>query len=462
MLKKNQMLEVLTEDLNNLGYAVAHVDGMTVFIGGALDGERVRIKIISVKRSYAIARLEEILAPSPHRIPSVCDARGCGGCAYTCVEYSHELVLKENSVRAAFRRAALPDACVKPVVAVRDERGNAVTSHYRNKAQYPVSMSQDGRCVIGFFAPKSHRVVEAAACPLQPQQFEGIVENLRSYFEESRLSVYDETTGRGLIRHIYLRRAVNGETLLTLVVNGEKLPNEASLVERVCARHPEVVGILLNTNTEATNVICGDSYRTLWGRDYIVDELAGVKLRLAAPAFYQVNHDAAELLYAKAAELAALTGKERVLDLFCGCGSIGLSMAHSAAQIIGVEIVPEAVACATQNALESGIENAIFHCGDAGDTGSLLETAFSEGKPDVVVLDPPRKGCTPELLACLSDADIRRIVYISCNPETLARDAHILIDAGYSMEEVTPFDLFPRTGHVECVTVFELAVRVQN
>ncbi len=452
MLKKNQVLEVVTEDLNNLGFAVTHVEGMAVFISGALDGERVRVKVIAVKRTYAIARTEEILTPAPHRIPPVCPVRSCGGCAYTAVEYAHELEIKRELVRTAFRRAGLPDVAVADTVCVRDEGGSAVTAHYRNKAQYPVAVNEHGEYIIGFYGAKTHRVTEAASCPLQPTEFAAIIETIRTYFMQVRPTVYDETTGQGLIRHIYLRRAaIGGEILLTMVVNGDALPEETAFITAVCEAHPEVVGILLNTNTAATNVICGDTYRTLWGRDYIVDTLAGVRLRLAAPAFYQVNHDAAEQLYAQAASLAALTGEERVLDLFCGCGSIGLSMAHAAREIIGVEIVPEAVACAGLNACESGIENARFYCGDAADIGRLLEAALADGKPDVVVLDPPRKGCAASLLEYLDALGISRIVYISCNPETLARDAALLAARGYIIGTVTPHDLFPRTGHVECV-----------
>ncbi len=457
MLKKNQIIEVVTEDLNNLGFAVAHVEGMTVFISGAIDGEHVRAKIISVKRTYAVARTETLLVPAPHRITPLCRVRGCGGCAYSAVDYAHELVVKRDLVRTAFRRAGLSDVTVAETVAVRDASGAYVTAHYRNKAQYPIAVGEHGEYVIGFYGAKTHHVTEAAGCPLQPMEFGDILSTLRAYFAATHPTVYDETTGQGLLRHIYLRRAtVGGEILLTLVVNGDCLPDEEGLVEAVCTRHPDVVGILLNINREMTNVICGDTYRTLWGRDYIVDTLAGVQLRLAAPAFYQVNHDAAEQLYAHAAHLAALTGRERVLDLFCGCGSIGLSMAHAAREVIGVEIVPEAVKCARLNARESGIENARFYCGDAAETGRLLASAIADGKPDVVVLDPPRKGCAAPLLDYLADLGIGRIVYISCNPETLARDAALLRARGYIIGTVTPHDLFPRTGHVECVTSFAL------
>ncbi len=458
MLRKNQIIEVVTDDLNNLGFAVAHVDGMTVFIGGALDGEHVRAKIITVKRTYAVARLEKILSSAPHRTSPACPAHGCGGCAYTAVDYAHERVVKQGHVKAAFHRIGMSDVHVAETISVRDADGGYVTTHYRNKAQYPIAMSDDGQYTIGFYAPKSHRVIEAGTCPLQPENFAAIVATLRAYFEKERPTVYCEETGEGLLRHIYLRRAADGETLVTLIINGDTLPNEAGLVAAVTTHHPEVVGILVNRNTDATNVICGEHYRTLWGRDYIMDTLAGVRLKLAAPAFYQVNHDAAELLYAHAAHLAALTGGERVFDLFCGVGSIGLSMAHAAGEVIGVEIVPEAVACATENARESGIGNAKFYCGDAADTGRLLADALKGGMPDVVILDPPRKGCASSLLDDLAALGVPRIVYISCNPETLARDAACLVSHGYEIGTVTPFDLFPRTAHVECATVFKLSL----
>ncbi len=455
-MKKNQIIEVVTDDLNNLGFAVAHVDGMAVFVSGAVDGERLRVRIISVKRNYAVARTEELLTPSPHRITPLCPARGCGGCAYGMLDYAHELTLKRRSVLAAFRRVGMPATEVMPVRAVQGEEGY-VTTHYRNKAQYPVTQGADGSYIIGFYGAKSHRVAEAADCPLQPREFAALVETLRGFFETYRIPAYREESGEGLLRHIYLRRAhVNGEILLTLVINGKRMPHETELVACVREAHPAVAGILINVNTEDTNVICGTEYRTLWGRDHIVDELAGVRLRLAAPAFYQVNHDAAELLYAHAAALAELSGSERVLDLFCGCGSIGLSMAHAAREIIGVEIVPEAVECARLNAAESGISNARFFCGDAGDTDLLLKDAIADGVPDVVVLDPPRKGCTPALLEKLAELSVSRIVYISCNAETLARDAKLLCERGYGMSAVTPFDLFPRTSHVECAAVFTL------
>lgn len=457
-MQKNQVLTLDVTDLNNLGFGVAHHEGMTVFVGGAVDGETVRARVILVKRTYAVARVEEILTPAPWRIPDDCPAAGCGGCAYRHVTYPHEAVLKRRAVVAAFRKAGLPETRVAGVVTPSGADGTPCVSGYRNKAQYPIARGADGSYLLGFYGAKTHRVVEAARCPLQDPAFLPILEDLRAYFSEKQLSVWDEERGQGLLRHVYLRRgSESGEILLTLVVGEDRFPEAEGFAARLMERHPSLVGVVLNVNTEVTNVICGDTYRTLAGRGYLVDTLAGVRLRIHPAAFYQVNHAAATLLYAKAAELAHLTGREQLLDLYCGTGSIGLSMAHAAREVIGVELTPEAVECATLNARESGITNARFYQGDAGDARHLLDGIPGGVHPDVVVLDPPRKGSTPELLRYLSDLAVSRIVYVSCNPDTLARDARLLIDLGYRMGEVTPFDLFPRTGHIENVTCFTRA-----
>ena len=454
-MQKNQELILSVTDLNNLGFGVAHHEGMTVFVGGAIDGETVRARVIAVKRTYAVAKALEILTPSPERIPNDCTARGCGGCAYREVTYEHERALKQHYVASVFRKAGLPDARVLPVVTATDADGTPRINGYRNKAQYPIALSPNGDYLFGFYGAKTHRVVEAIDCPLQDPAFAPILRSLRAYFREHRLTVWDETSGQGLLRHVYLRAGEeSGEILLTLVVNGSSLPDEAGLVSYLRARHPALVGILLNENREQTNVVCGKVYRTLWGKDRLTDTLAGVRLAIHPAAFYQVNHAAAMLLYRKAAELAALTGREQVLDLFCGIGSIGLSMAGAAREVIGLEITPEAVVCARENAEASGIKNARFYQGDAGDPGQLLDCVEPPFHPDVVILDPPRKGCAPALLSLLAERGIPRIVYVSCNPDTLARDARLLSDQGYFMSEVSLFDLFPRTGHVESVLCF--------
>ena len=452
MLRKNEIHRITVTDLNHLGFGVGRVDGQVVFVSGAVTGDEAEVRIIAVKKNYAVARTERILRPSPYRVDGGCTVRGCGGCVYRAVTYEYERQVKRRVVENAFRRVGLP-AQVASVQSV------GPCEHYRNKAQYPVAAASDG-LRIGFFGAKSHRVVEAADCRLQPPVFAQIVAALRGFFEERRIPAYDEESHTGLLRHIYLRRAtVTGELLLTLVLNGSALPDEAGLVSCARAAAPALVGILINENTARTNVICGDKYRVLWGRDYMVDELCGVRLRITPAAFYQVNHDAAEALYRRARELAALTGRETLFDLYCGVGSIGLSMADGAAALYGIEISESAVACAKQNARDNGIENAHFFCADAAGAEHILDRAeASLGRaivPDVVLLDPPRKGCEESLLDFICERSPARIVYISCNPETLARDAAYLCARGYGMGEVFPYDLFPRTGHVESVVCFK-------
>ncbi len=446
LLKKNEIHELTVHDLNNLGYGVSRIGGLVTFVHGAVDGDRVRAKLIRVTKDYAVAKAIEILEPSPHRVDDDCTSVGCGGCSYRRVSYAHELALKRETVLSAFRKVGLRDVTVLPTVSAGQTCG------YRNKAQYPIAQGGE----IGFYAPRSHRVVEARHCPLAPPIFGEILETVSAWRDRYGVTAYDEETGKGLLRHIYLRASESErEILVTIVANGRELPHGDALVSALTEGFSGIVGILLNVNRENTNVICGDEYRTLWGRDYITDTLAGVRLRLHPAAFYQVNRASTELLYARAAALADLKGNETLLDLFCGVGSIGLSMAHRVRELIGIEIVESAVLCARENARENGITNAHFYIGDAADTERLLENAERElGRKinaDVVILDPPRKGADETLLRYLAARGIPKIVYISCNPATLARDAATLLSLGYTLSEITPVDLFPRTGHVESV-----------
>ena len=449
-LRKNDVFVAEIVDITNLGFGVAKIDGQVVFVSGTVPGDVARVKIIKSEKSYSVGRAEEILEPSPMRVDNRCQNDACKSCAYKCLSYADEAGLKEESVRQIFKKAGLTDVWVMPIVKSPAECG------YRNKAQYPVARGKGGEYVIGFFAPKSHRVTEAADCPLAPSEFSQILEILRSFFAEKQISVYDEVSGNGLLRHIYLRRGeVSGEILITLVINGDTLPCSDELVKRVTEGFPSVVGILLNVNEKSTNVILGERFITLFGRDYIFDTLGGVKLKITAPSFYQVNHSAAELLYAKAKELAAPTKDDILLDLYCGAGSIGLSMADEAGEVIGIEIVESAVECAKFNAEANGISNASFYAGDASEAARLLAPAekMRGGKilPDIVILDPPRAGTTAELIEHIATLSPRKVVYISCNPQTLARDMVIFKEFGYVGNEVTPFDLFPMTGHVESV-----------
>ena len=449
-LKKNDVFVGEIVDITNLGFGVAKPSGEVVFISGAVTGDIVRAKVIKTSSSYSVGRIEEFIRYSEKRVTTRCKNELCRSCAYKCLDYEYEQGLKEESIRQIFKKSGLEEVKILPLVASPSVRA------YRNKAQYPIARDKNGKYSIGFFAPKSHRVTEAADCPLAPGIFTEILELLRAFFEEHSLSVYDEVSGEGLLRHIYLRRGeVSGEILVTLVINGEELPESWLLIKRICEKFPEIVGILLNVNKKDTNVILGEKFITLFGRGYIFDTLAGVRLKISAPSFYQVNHDCAELLYARAKQLAAPMKDDTVLDLYCGAGSIGLSMAREAGEVIGIEIVESAVECAKFNAKQNGINNAHFYSGDAKDTAKLLLPAERERgekiKPDIVILDPPRAGSEESLLCHIASLSPRKIVYISCNPATLARDMVVLKEFGYVGNEVTPFDLFPATGHVESV-----------
>ncbi len=443
MPKKNSVYTVRIDDINNLGFGVGRIEGKVVFVSGAADGDTASVKIIKDTKDYSVARVEEILSPSPHRIPADCPSVGCGGCAYRTVSYEHELALKRRWVAKEFEKAGL-SLPIGEVLHTEQQK------HYRNKAQYPVAAGKEG-LTVGFFAPKSHRVIEACDCALLPPLFGRIANTVRRHAETFGVAPYDEESKKGTLRHIYIRSSKDSEeVLLTLVVTRGDYPHKEELIGELTSLFPALVGVVLNENPKDTNVILGDVYHTLWGRPYLYDTLCDVKLKIAPAAFYQVNHDACELLYRKARELADLSGNEVLLDLYCGIGSIGLSMAKACRRLFGVEIVRDAIECARENAALNGIKNATFRVGDATNVGDFLrEEGFPS--PDVIVLDPPRKGADIHLLDTILSLSPKKLVYISCNPATLARDVAYLTKGGMTAGEVTPVDLFPRTGHVESV-----------
>ena len=452
-MQKNDIVILRIEEINNLGYGVGHLQdaderGPVVFVRDGVTGDELEARIIKVNRSYLVARIERMLVPSALRVENACAAVGCGGCVYRQIRYEHELELKREYVKNAFRKAGLFDVSVEPVLSV------GALSAYRNKAQYPVGNGKNGM-VAGFYATGTHRIVPAADCRLQPQIFSEIVSAICAFCDRERIRAYDEESGKGLLRHIYLRRGtVTGEVMVCLVVNGERLPKERILAGELCARFPQIKSVMLNVNRENTNVVLGDCYRLLEGREWIEDDLCGLRFRISAGAFYQVNHDACELLYQTAQQKAALTGAETVLDLYCGIGTIGLSMAGQAKKVIGIEIVDEAVERARENAARNGVANAYFYCGDASDAQKLLESAeavHGDVSEATVIMDPPRKGSTPALIEYLAARGFGRIVYVSCGPDTLARDCALFQRLGYEIGNVTPVDMFPRTGHVESV-----------
>ena len=463
--ERPETVTVTVHDLNNLGCGVARMpagspdEGLVVFVKGAVTGDVVRAQIIKRTKSFLVGKLTEIVTPSPMRAEKVfCTApEACGGCVYRHLKYEDELASKRARVEMAFRGAGLSDVTVRPVLTVQRD-GIPVTRGYRNKGMYPVRRGKNGM-EAGFYAAKTHKVIPCFDCALQPDIFGEVVREVCRLCDEYRVTAYDEESGTGTLRHIYLRAAADGSFLLTLVIRDKGLSKQASegLVHGLVGRFPGLCGILLNVNPHNTNVVLGERFVTLWGRDYLEDILCGKRLRLSAGSFYQVNRDAAELLYNTAADMAALTGREHLLDLYCGAGSIGLSMADRVATVTGVEIVPEAVECARVNAALNGLgpDRARFFCGDASDAGGLLAAAETNGAPapDLVVIDPPRKGTTRELIAEIAARGIRRVVYISCEPETLGRDCARFRELGYTVGEVQPVDLFPRTGHVETVVL---------
>ncbi|MBQ8380585.1 MAG: 23S rRNA (uracil(1939)-C(5))-methyltransferase RlmD, partial [Clostridia bacterium] len=445
IFKKNQTLTLKIEDITNLGFGVGRANGAVIFVSGAVKGDTCEVKIIKEASSYYVARVERFISYSPLRDKERCGNAKCRACAYRDISYAAELEIKGEAVRGAFIKAGLPEVNVLPVIP------SPKLTEYRNKAQYPIGITKDGSYEIGFFAPKSHRVCEAARCPMAPSVFGDIIETLRAFFKKHSLSVYDEESGSGLLRHIYLRRSeALGSVLLTLVINGDSIPHRDELIETVRLAHPYVSGILLNVNRKKTNVILGEKFICLFGDDYIKDTLCGVELKITAPAFYQVNHGSASIIYTKARELAALSKDDVLLDLFCGAGSIGLSMADSVKEVIGIEIIESAVECAKENARSNGICNAEFYVGDATETERLLAIAEKARgaaiRPDVIVLDPPRAGCDERLLRYVAGLSPKRIVYVSCNPTTLARDAKIMKELGFDIGDVSAVDMFPGTG----------------
>ncbi len=445
-IKKGDRLRTEITDINNLGAGIGHApDGRVIFIKGAVTGDTVECEIIKVNTSFLVGRLLETICLSNCREDGFCTAPlACGGCVYRHVTYAHEQELKRGFVKAAFAKAGLRDVRVLPVLSTEKTKG------YRNKAQYPVARTKNGTRA-GFFAPKTHNIVPAEDCSLQNEQFAPIVKAVCRFADKYDISAYDEQSGKGLLRHIYLRIGERtGEIMLCLVINGDELSHSDELVREMSEKFPNIVGILLSINKKNTNVVLGDRFITLFGRDYIKDELCGLTFRVSADSFYQVNRDGAEMLYTLAGELADLRGGEALMDLYCGTGTIGLSMASKAKRLIGIEVVEAAVECAKENAARNGIENAEFFCADAGDRETILRAAGGV-RPDVVIIDPPRKGSTKELVGCLASLKVPKIVYVSCDPNTLARDCAWFSEAGYTLGDVHPVDMFPRTGHVESV-----------
>ena len=441
-LQKNQLHTVTITGYSEEGLGVARIDGRVVFVHGGVRGETCAVRIMKVLKSVAFARVEEIIVPAPGRqAPDCPHYPACGGCDFRHLTYEEELEAKRQRVEDALRRIGGAEVSVTEILASPQVTG------YRNKSQFPVSPQG----LAGFYRARSHQVIPASDCLLQSPQAGAIARAVEDYLRENGVSAYDEERHEGLLRHIFVRTNAAGQALVCLVVNGRKLPREEDLVRRVRAACPDTVGVVLSENTRRTNVILGERYRTLWGQDYLEDTLCGLTFRLAIPAFYQVNRLQAQRLYEKAAELAQLTGEETVLDLYCGAGTITLVMAQKARNAIGAEIVAEAVDNARDNALRNGITNVEFFCGDAAAVADKL--AVEKLRPDVVVVDPPRKGLEESVIDSIAEMAPKRVVYVSCDPGTLARDVKRFDERGYALRKAVAADLFPRTKHVETVVL---------
>ena len=441
-LAKNQEHTVTIEGYGEGGMGVARIDGRVVFVHGALRGEKCRVLILKTLKSVAFAKVLEVLEPSSERITPDCPYfPRCGGCTYRHIRYEEELRLKKQRVQDNLSRIGGSDVTVEEILGAQD------TLRYRNKAQYPVS--KDG--AVGFYRARTHEVIECEHCLLVRPEADAAAEALREYMQSCRVAGYDEKTGRGLIRHLYVRSNAAGESLICVLVNGDKLPKEDRLVTLLRDACPKCTGIVLGTNTKKGNVILGDRYRTLWGSDRLEDTLCGKTFRLSVPSFYQVNRAQAERLYAKAIEFAGLTGQETVLDLYCGAGTITLALLDHAKKVLGAEIVPEAIDDARENAARNGVKNAEFFCGDASDVAKKL--ARENLRPDVITVDPPRKGLAADVVESIAEMQPGRVVYVSCDSATMARDVKRFADFGYAAKRACAVDMFPRADHVETVVL---------
>lgn len=443
MLEKNVVYEAVITDYTAEGQGIAHIEGITVFIPNAIAGERVRVRIETVRKTWAAGKITELLEKSPHRVNRQCPvAKLCGGCDFWHMDYEEETRLKADRVKTCLNRLAGEQFEEIPILAAPALCG------YRNKAQYPVA-SKKGRVYAGFFRAGTHEVVENSRCLILPEETDRVKDAVIDYANQYRVSAYDEITHSGLLRHIYVRRgAVSGQVLVCLVVNGRKLPHVPELVARL-QKIPGFTTLVLSVNTRKGNAVLGEEFITLYGPGYIEDTLCGLNFRLSPRSFYQVNHAQAQRLYQAAIQLADISKEDLVLDLYCGVGTITLAMAGAAGKVMGVEVVPQAIEDAKDNAMRNGIGNAEFFCGDAGEAALALEAKGIH--PDVITVDPPRKGLNADTIEAVTRMSPKRLVYVSCDPATLARDTALLKQRGFRVEKAMAADLFPRCSHVESV-----------
>lgn len=447
-MKKNEKYVVKIEDYTAEGYGVARVGGFVLFIPGTVAGEEAEVLVVKVGKTFGYGKLLRIITPSVHRVEPEC-ALGyrCGGCVFWHLSYEEEVRLKAARVQAQLERIGGLELKLSPPLGAKEQTG------YRNKAQFPIRQVK-GRPQGGFYAAGSHGVVSGAPCAIQPKVFNELLDWTIGFMERNGVTAYEEQTYTGTVRHLYLRRGeATGEIMVCLVVNGKRFPLKERFAEEVIAAFPEVRTVAMNYNDRNTNVVLGKTTETVAGPGYIEDILLGKRYRIAPQSFYQVNRSQTEVLYQKAIDLAELKGDERVLDLYCGIGTIGLSLADHCRELVGVEIVPQAIENAKENAKLNGVKNATFFCADAKEAAAKFA---AEGKRfDVIIVDPPRKGCDVATLEAIRQMAPKRLVYVSCNAATLARDLKILEESGFKTVSATPVDLFPRTHHCECAALLK-------
>lgn len=440
-MKKNTVLTLTIDGYTAEGMGVGRLDGRVVFVPGTIRGEIWEVQLLKVNKTVAWGKGVRLLEASPLRLEPDCPHTAkCGGCQYRHMDYAEELYAKKMRVSDALTRLGGVSAQLPDTIGAEDPL------RYRNKVQFPVGPGRQ-QALIGFYRPRSHDVIDVEDCLLQPKSAAAARRAVKAWMAQCQIPAYDESTQKGLLRHLYLRSNQRGEVLCCLIINGKKLPHGRILIDLLQNAVPGLVGVVVNSNTRDTNVILGEHYQTLWGQDYLEETLCGLTFRLSVPSFFQVNRAQTERLYALALDFAGLTGSETVLDLYCGIGTISLAMAQKAGRVIGAEIVPEAIADAKENALRNGISNAEFFCGDAGEVAFKLA---SDGvRPQVVCVDPPRKGLQADVPGIIAGMCPDRIVYVSCDPATLARDVKRFSEVGYRFVKAQPVDLFPRTAHVE-------------
>lgn len=447
-MKKNDIVKIKITSATAEGSGVGKTeDNIVVFVPMTAIGDEIEARILKVKKTYAFGKIEKIITLSAARISPDCpNFSKCGGCVWRHISYDEELKIKSKKVKDAVERIGGISTEFRPII------GSDRVNRYRNKAQLPVGKDKEGGAVIGFYAFHSHRIINCDDCALQPEIFKTVMDVTRDFIERTNTDIYDESTGKGRLRHLYIRLGeVTNELMVCYVVNGNGLKQEDMLVKMLRESLPNLKTVVFNSNREKTNVILGNKNRVAYGKGYITDVLCRLKFKISPFSFWQVNRAQAEKLYSKAKEYAKLSGDEVLLDLYCGTGTIGLTMAQDCKQLVGVEIVEDAVNDAKANAEANEINNARFICADAPTAAEQLR---KEGTaPDVVILDPPRKGCGEELVKTIRKMNPKRVVYVSCDPATLARDLKYFSENGYITHEVTPCDMFPRTAHCESVAL---------